>query len=232
MFHFRPAAERGGFDFGTLLTRHSFSFGDYYDPKWMSFRPLRVMNEDVLAAGGGFPMHPHKDMEIVTFVLAGALSHKDSLGNGSTIRAGGVQRMTAGTGIVHSEFNDSKKEPVHLYQVWILPDEKNLVPGYEERLSMEPEAGAIWRLAASKDGRDGSVVIHQDAAISIGRAGRGQRIERSIPAGRHVWLQVVGGTIRIGGRELDAGGGVGLSDETSFAFEATDDAHLLLFDLA
>jgi redox-sensitive bicupin YhaK (pirin superfamily) len=228
----RTADERGHFDHGWLDTHHTFSFADYYDAQHMGFRSLRVMNEDRVQPGQGFGTHPHRDMEIVTYVLEGSLAHRDSLGTGSALLAGELQRITAGTGILHSEFNASSTEPVHLYQIWLLPERKGLEPGYEQRSFAESKEGGTWRLVASRDGRYGSLTIHQDAAISLASLKAGERIEHSLAPGRHAWLQVLRGRADVEGKSLVAGDGAAISDEPSFAVTGGDDSELMLFDLA
>ncbi|MBI3725889.1 pirin family protein [bacterium] len=228
----RRSSERGHFDMGWLDTRHTFSFGDYHDPDHMGFRALRVINEDRIAPGGGFGTHPHRDMEILTYVTEGALEHKDSMGTGSTIRPGEVQRMSAGTGVFHSEHNASKKDPVRLLQIWILPETRGLEPSYEQRMFPADEKRGKWRLVASRDGREGSVRIHQDVSLYATLLSKGERLSHAFSRGRSAWLQVVRGGVTIEGNELSAGDGLALSDGSGLALEATSDAELLLFDLA
>jgi quercetin 2,3-dioxygenase len=230
MIRIRRAEERGHFDFGWLDTYHTFSFGDYYDPENMGFRSLRVINEDWVRGGGGFPPHPHRDMEIVTYVLEGALDHSDSMGNGSTIKPGEAQRMTAGTGVVHSEQNGSKIEPVHLLQIWILPERRGLEPSYEQK-PIRDEKGR-FAIVASPDGRDGSVRINQDASILAAHMDKGQTTEYSMRPGRHAWVQVVRGPVTVNGEQLERGDGAALSDESGLRIEAIEPAHVLVFDLA
>ena len=187
----RPAAERGHFDHGWLDTSHTFSFADYHDPAHMGFRSLRVINEDRVAPGQGFGTHSHRDMEIISYVLEGELAHKDSTGTASTIRPGDVQRMSAGTGVTHSEFNGKRDQPVHFLQIWLLPDRRGLAPGYEQKaISPREERGAL-RLVASRDGRGGSVTIHQDADLYASRLEPGERVKHALADGRHAWLRVV-----------------------------------------
>jgi quercetin 2,3-dioxygenase len=228
----RPANERGRTKIGWLDSWHSFSFGDYYDPAHMEFRSLRVLNDDRIAAGQGFGMHPHRDMEIITYLVSGALEHKDSLGTGSVIRPGEVQRMSAGTGIRHSEFNPSPTTPAHLLQIWLMPERRGLTPGYEQKAFPEGERHNRWRLVASRDGRDGSVTIHQDAAMYVTNLDAGKDVTHALPAGRHAWLQVVRGTVALNGEALKAGDGAAASNETALAVRATEGAELVLFDLA
>jgi redox-sensitive bicupin YhaK (pirin superfamily) len=232
MLTLRRANDRGHADHGWLDSHHTFSFADYYDPAHMGFRALRVINDDTVAPGRGFGSHPHRDMEIISYVLDGALAHKDSMGTGSTIEPGDVQRMSAGTGVVHSEFNASKSEPVHFLQIWLLPSERNAKPGYEQkRFSTEEKAGKL-RLVASPDGRDGSITVHTEAEVYAGVFDRGQRAEHAVASGRHAWVHVARGTARVNGQEMTAGDGLAISDETSVAIEGVDRAEILLFDLA
>jgi hypothetical protein len=233
MIKIRKAADRGAADHGWLDTRYTFSFSDYYDPAHMGFRVLRVMNEDVVAAGAGFPMHAHKDMEIVTFILEGALEHKDSMGNGEVLRPGEIQRMSAGTGIRHSEFNPSPTEPVHLYQIWILPDRAGHTPSYEQiSISAERRNGQLC-LAASPDGLDGSVRIHQDASIYWTNLSAGQVVTQEMKPGRHAWIQVLKGSAAVNGVGLETGDGVAVSDEIRLELRTSDSetAELLVFDM-
>lgn len=232
MLHIRHANERGHADHGWLDTWHTFSFADYYDPAQMGFRSLRVINEDRVAPGQGFGMHGHRDMEIVTIVLSGALEHRDSLGNGEVLRPGELQRMSAGTGIRHSEFNPSATEAVHLYQVWLLPDEKGLTPSYEQKAFAAAEQHNRLRLVASPDGRDGSLTIHQDAELYLGTLAEGTRVTRPQRAGRAAWLQVLRGAITLNGEALQASDGVAITDESMLTIEAVSAAEILLFDLA
>lgn len=226
----RPSGERGVGRRSWLDSRHSFSFGDYYDPKHMGFRALRVINEDRVAPKGGFPTHGHRDMEILTYVLEGALAHKDSLGNGSAIQPGEVQLMHAGTGIEHSEFNASDGEPVHLLQIWILPERPGLVPGYEQKPI--PSGDGALRLIASRDGRDGSLRIHQDAAVYAANLKRGETAGLALAPGRHAWVQVARGAVNLNGERLAAGDGAAVSEETKLTVAASEDSEILVFDLA
>ncbi len=230
MILIRKAEDRGVTQTGWLDSRHSFSFAHYYDPKHMGFSPLRVNNDDRVAPGGGFPRHPHGNMEIVTYVLEGALEHKDSLGNGSVIRAGEVQRMSAGTGIEHSEFNHSQTGPVHFLQIWIKPEAYGIKPGYEQK-SFAPQGESGFTLIASRDGREGSVTIHQDTALSLGRLRKGEEISRPLGAGRCAWLQMTRGSALLGEHLLGAGDGAALKDEAQIAIRAPEDAEFLLFDM-
>src|SRR5436190_21457197 len=219
MIRVRKAAERGHFNHGWLDTYHTFSFGDYYDPAHLGFRSLRVINDDRVQPGQGFGMHGHRDMEIVTYVLDGALEHKDSLGNGSIIRAGELQRMTAGTGVRHSEFNPSDKETVHLYQIWLLPERKGLAPGYEELALGEEQKRDQFRLVASPDGADGSMTIHQDARLYLASLGPGEGVAHEIARGRAAWLQVLRGSVNVLGNDLAVGDGVAVTDESAIAVQ-------------
>jgi quercetin 2,3-dioxygenase len=232
MIQVRKAAERGHFDHGWLDTHHTFSFGDYYDPKHMGFRSLRVINDDRVQPGQGFGMHSHRDMEIVTYVLDGALEHKDSMGNGSIIRAGELQRMTAGTGVRHSEFNPSDTEWVHLYQIWLLPQQKGLEPSYEELAVGEEQKQGRFRLVASPDGADGSLTIHQDARLYLASLLPGEGVAHDIERGRAVWLQVLRGSVNVLGNDVAAGDGVAVTDENAISVQATVPSEVLLFDLA
>ena len=227
----RPAAERGHFDHGWLDTSHTFSFADYHDPEHMGFRALRVINEDRVAAGQGFGAHSHRDMEIITYVLDGALAHADSIGNRSTIVPGDVQRMSAGTGITHSEFNARQDEPVHFLQMWLLPDRRGLAPGYEQKAIPESEERGALRLLASRDGRDGTVTIHQDVDLYGSRLEPGERVKHALADGRHAWLQMVRGRIELNGTPLAAGDGAAVSGESALEMVAQESAHFLLFDL-
>ncbi|HEY3266993.1 MAG TPA: pirin family protein [Armatimonadota bacterium] len=230
MITIRNARERGQTQRSWLDSRHSFSFGEYYDPQAMGFRSLRVLNDDVIGPGGGFPMHPHRDMEILTIVLAGALEHRDSLGNGSVIRPGEVQRMSAGTGIMHSEANPSSDEPVHLLQIWLLPDKGGYSPAYEQR--PYGNAAGSFRLVASQTGRDGSETIHQDADVWLARLSAGESACHPGAAGRGVWLHVATGSVTLNGTALHAGDGAAIEDEPTLEVAATEDAQVLLFDMA
>lgn len=232
MLTIRRSRDRGHFDFGWLDTHHTFSFGEYHDPKHMGFRALRVINEDVVRGGGGFGTHPHRDMEIVTYVLAGALTHQDSMGTGSTIRPDDVQRMSAGTGVTHSERNASPTESVHLIQIWLLPARTGTAPSYEQRAFPAAEKRGRLRLVGAPDGRDGAVTIHQDVALYASVLAAGERVEHALSPGRHAWVQVVRGAIDVNGQALGVGDGAALSDEGLVTIDATTDGELLLFDLA
>jgi len=232
MITIRRSNERGGGDHGWLKTRHTFSFNDYLDLKWMGFRSLRVINEDWVAPNGGFPTHPHRDMEIITYVLSGKLEHKDSLGTGSVILPGDGQRMTAGSGIRHSETNPSSTESVHLLQIWIFPDKQGYEPGYEQRSFAEAEKRGKLRLIASSDGAHGSVKIHQDAKLFVTLLAPGEEVTHALGAQRYAWLQVAKGEVELNGHKLRQGDGAALSKETSLTIKATEEAEVLLFDLA
>ncbi len=237
MITVRPAAERGHFDHGWLDTSHTFSFADYHDPRHMGFRSLRVINEDVVQPGRGFGTHPHADMEILTYVVEGALQHKDSMGTGSVIRPGEVQRMSAGTGVTHSEFNASQTEPVHLLQIWILPDRRGLRPEYEQKVFPEHERLGQLRLIASPDGASGSVTVHQDVWIYDSTLPVGAHVQHELRDGRHGWLQVIRGSVLVNGNTvLSAGDGASFSNEELIDMigepSADDRAEVLLFDLA
>jgi len=223
----RPAFERGETRTDWLESWHSFSFGHYRDPRHMGFRRLRVINDDVIAAGGGFGMHPHQDMEILTFMDRGALVHRDSMGNGSRIEPGDVQRMTAGTGVLHSEENPSQSESTRLLQVWIEPATRGLTPSYEQR-----SFGDGWQLVASRDGRDGSLLVHQDVDVYRARLEAGDARTFELAEGRHAWLQVVGGDVELGGHRLGEGDGAAVSGESKLDITTHSDSHYLLFDLA
>jgi redox-sensitive bicupin YhaK (pirin superfamily) len=232
MITIRKSADRGRADHGWLDSRHTFSFADYHDPEQMGFRTLRVINEDRVEAGQGFGTHPHRDMEIISYVLEGALEHKDSMGTASVIRPGEVQRMTAGTGVLHSEYNPSRKEPVHFLQIWILPEKRNLKPGYEQKAYPDAERKDRLRLVASRDGRDGSLTIHQDAELYTTLLSRGESVSHPLKAGRHAWVQVARGAATLNGKPLATGDGAAVSGEKALELKATADAEVLLFDLA
>ena len=232
MIRIRKAEQRGHADHGWLNTYHTFSFASYNDPAHMGFRSLRVINEDRVAAGMGFGTHPHRDMEIVSYVLEGALEHKDSMGNGEVLRPGEFQRITAGTGIAHSEFNPSKDEPTHFYQIWLMPKAEGLPPGYEQKRFDDDRTKNALRLVASPDGEDGSLTIHQDARVYLSRLDAGKTIEFTIPAGRHAWLQVLRGGVTLNGEAMHTSDGAAISDEIELTIRATSDAEIMLFDLA
>ena len=231
MFKLRKSVERGGANFGWLDSQHTFSFGQYQDPLNMGFRALRVINEDKVIPGAGFGTHGHANMEIISYVLEGALEHKDSIGTGSVIRPGDVQRMSAGAGIRHSEFNHSKDDPVHFLQIWLLPDEENVEPGYEQKTFGDERNGAL-RLVASKTGRDGSLTIHQDTDLYASVLKEGDTIEHAFAENRHGWLQIARGGVELEGEILQAGDGLAISDVDKISIKALADAELLLFDLA
>jgi len=230
MITLRRANERGHANHGWLDTYHTFSFADYHDPRWMGFRSLRVINDDLVMPGEGFGMHPHRDMEIITYILSGALEHRDSMGNGRVIRAGEVQYMAAGTGVQHSEFNPSKDEAVHLLQIWIVPDQRGVTPRYAERSLAQAAPGSL-HLVASKAGRDGSIAIHQDADLWLGRLDAGDRTTHRLAPGRHAWIHVAEGAATVNGQVLDAGDAAAVSEETELELVATKAAQVLLFDL-
>lgn len=238
MLTIRRAAERGHANHGWLDTNHSFSFANYYDPAHMGFRSLRVINEDRVAPGRGFGTHPHRDMEIISYVLEGALEHRDSMGNGSVIRPGEVQRMSAGTGVRHSEYNASKDQPVHFMQIWILPNRQGLAPSYEQKLfsagAGEPGAvqGGGLRLVVDPDGREGALRINADARLYRGLLGAGGTIEHELAQGRHAWIQVVRGAVSLGSHTLHAGDGAATSERGPLIFTGIESAELLVFDLA
>ena len=231
MVSIRRAQERGRTNWEWLDSRHSFSFGEYYDPRNMGFRTLRVINEDFVSPGRGFPTHGHSDMEIITYILAGALEHRDSMGNGSVIRPGDVQRMSAGTGVRHSEKNPSAEESVHLLQIWILPAERGIEPGYEQKSFAEDERRGRLRLVASPDGGEGSVTIHQDSRLYSTLLEAGQSVEHALAPGRHAWAQVARGAIEINGQSLAQGDGAAASEEERVVITASEPAEVLLFDL-
>jgi redox-sensitive bicupin YhaK (pirin superfamily) len=232
MITIRRSEERGGGNFGWLNTRHTFSFDSYHDPRFMGFRSLRVINEDVVAPANGFPTHPHRDMEIITYVLEGKLEHKDSLGTGSIILPGDGQRMTAGRGIRHSEFNPSESDPVHLLQIWILPSEKGLEPSYEQKRFPESEKRGKLRLIASQDGALGSVTINQDAQLYVSLLSPGQETSHQFGPKRYGWLQVAKGAVELNGAKLNQGDGAAISDEKTLNIKGSKEAEVLLFDLA
>jgi redox-sensitive bicupin YhaK (pirin superfamily) len=227
----RPAAERGHGNHGWLDTWHTFSFSDYYDPRFMGFRVLRVINEDTVAPGRGFPTHGHRDMEIISYVLEGALEHRDSLGTGSVIRPGDVQRMSAGTGVRHSEFNGSPSEPVHFLQIWIEPARAGIAPGYEQKTFADADKQGRLLLVASPDGADGSVTIHQDARVFATRLGPDESTEHKLAPGRHAWVQVTRGALGVNGQRLAHGDGAAVSGESVVRLDGERDAEALVFDL-
>jgi redox-sensitive bicupin YhaK (pirin superfamily) len=232
MLTIRKGKDRGVTRFGWLDSRHSFSFGDYFDPKNNQFHSLRVINDDRVAPGGGFPTHPHRDMEILTFVLSGQVEHRDSMGNGEVIHAGEWQAMTAGTGIQHSEFNPSKTEPLHLLQIWIFPDRKGLKPGYRQKSFSDAEKGGRWQLAASPDGADGSLVIHQDARLYVTKLDKGQSVRHDLKRDRAAYLHLATGSATVNGQEMVTGDGVAIEGETAVIVNGKETSEVLLFDLA
>ena len=227
----RQAADRGHADHGWLDTRHTFSFGGYYDARFLGFRVLRVINEDRVAPGQGFPTHAHRDMEIISYVLKGGLEHRDSLGTGSVIRPGDVQRMSAGTGVRHSELNASTSEPVHFLQIWIEPATTGIAPGYEQKAFSDEDKRGRLRLVASPDGADGSVTIHQDVRVYATRLAPGLEVVHRLAPGRHAWVQVARGALSLGGQRLGEGDGAAVSDESTLKLVGGKDAEALVFDL-
>jgi hypothetical protein len=232
MLTIRKAEDRGHANHGWLNTYHTFSFANYYEPKHMGFRALRVINEDRVSPGNGFGTHGHRDMEIITYVLEGALEHKDSIGTGSVIQPGEVQRMSAGTGILHSEFNHSKTDSVHFLQIWLLPEKEGLPPSYEQRNFSPAKTPGKLHLVAARDGRDAAVTVHQDVDLYAAVLEPGDRVSHSLQPQRHAWVQVARGAITLNGLSLDMGDGAAISEETDVVIEATTDAEILLFDLA
>lgn len=232
MIQIRRADERGHANHGWLNSYHTFSFADYYDPEHMGFGPLRVINEDRVQPGRGFDTHGHRDMEIISYVLEGSLAHKDSMGNGSVIRPGDVQRMSAGTGVRHSEFNDSTSDLVHFLQIWIAPEQQGLAPGYEQKnFSIEERRGNL-RLIGSRDGRNGSVVIHQDADLYSALLAGGDVVSHALAPGRRAWIQVARGSVVVNGATLGTGDGATIVEETDLTIHASAEAEILLFDMA
>jgi redox-sensitive bicupin YhaK (pirin superfamily) len=232
MMTIRPAEERGHAVHGWLDSRHTFSFADYYDPEHSAFRALRVINEDRVQPGQGFGTHPHRDMEIISYVLEGGLQHRDSIGTGSVIRPGDVQRMSAGTGVAHSEYNASETEPVHFLQIWLLPSERGIKPSYEQKAFPDAEKRGRLRVVVSPDGRDGSVTIHTDAVVYAGRFDKEEAAELRLDRRRHAWVHVALGKVRVNGLELKAGDGAALSQEDVVRIEGVDGGEVLVFDLA
>lgn len=226
----RRSEERGHANHGWLDSYHTFSFADYYDPKHTSYRALRVINEDYVAPGMGFGTHPHRDMEIITYMLSGAIEHKDSMGIGRVIHAGEAQYMAAGSGILHSEFNPQKNAPAHLLQIWIQPDKKGVTPRYAEKSLAKAETGK-WHLVTSKNGRDGSMAIHQDADLWLAKLEPGQKVAHNLGTGRHAWLHVAEGKVSVNGQELDAGDAAAIDTAGLAEVNALDRAQVLLFDL-
>jgi quercetin 2,3-dioxygenase len=227
-----PSSERFHTDAGWLDSRHTFSFADHYDPDRLGFRALRVINDDRVQPARGFGSHSHRDMEIVTYVLSGELAHKDSMGNGSVIRPGDVQRMSAGTGVVHSEMNPSRTTPVHFLQIWIVPERAGLVPGYEQKAFSEADRRGKLRLLASRDGRDGSVTVRQDAALYAALLEKGERASHELEPGRHSWVYVARGSVDLNGQTLREGDGAAVSGEKRLDLTGNDSSEVLVFDLA
>jgi redox-sensitive bicupin YhaK (pirin superfamily) len=232
MIQVRKSNERGHADHGWLDSHHTFSFADYYDPAAMGFRALRVINEDRVAPAQGFGTHGHRDMEILSYVLDGGLAHKDSSGGGGVIRPGDVQRMSAGTGVMHSEFNASRTDPVHFLQIWLVPDRRGIAPGYEQKTFPPEQRQGQLRLIASPDAADGSLKIHQDARVYTTLLGKGDSVTHALAPGRHAWVQVARGKIRLGDVTLSAGDGAAISEESSLRLTADEPSEVLLFDLA
>lgn len=232
MLSIRRAGDRGHARHSWLDARHTFSFANYYDPHYMGFRSLRVINEDRIDPGAGFGKHGHRDMEIITYVLEGTLEHQDSLGNRGIIQPGEVQYMSAGTGIVHSEYNASATEPVHLLQIWIVPDRDDLEPRYEQRNLQQERNGSSLQLVAAKNGLEGAIFLHQDAKLYAGTLPQGESFSYTLQPQRHAWVQVARGEISANGNNLNAGDGIAISDETNLVLEANTEAEVLLFDLA
>ena len=230
MMTFRKARERGHAEHGWLDTWHTFSFADYHDPDWMGYRSLRVINDDIVAPRMGFGKHPHRDMEIITYILSGSLAHEDSMGNGRTITAGEFQYMAAGTGVQHSEQNPSATEAVHLLQVWIMPDENGVKPRYAEK-SMKDAASGSLHLITSKSGRDGSIAIHQDADLYLAKLNDGQRVTHLLAPNRHAWMHVAEGSVTLNGQTLESGDAAAISDEATLEIGGVTRAQVLLFDL-
>ena len=230
MMKIRKANERGHAEHGWLDSYHTFSFADYYDPQWMGYRSLRVINDDLLMPGRGFGTHPHRDMEIITYILSGSLEHKDSMGNGRVIRTGDVQYMAAGTGVQHSEFNPSKDEAVHLLQIWIQPEAKGVKPRYEEK-SLKHAAPGTLNLVTSQAGRDGSIAIHADADLWLAKLDAGNRVAHELAPGRHAWVHVAEGEVSLNGMTLSGGDAAAVSQESALELSGVKPAQVLLFDL-
>jgi len=231
MINIRKSQDRGHVNHGWLDSHFTFSFADYYDPEHVQFRTLRVLNDDRIAAGAGFPEHPHRDMEIITYVLEGGLAHRDSMGNGSVIRPGDVQYMSAGTGVTHSEFNASKSEPAHLLQIWMLPEKKGLKPVYGQKNFADSEKRGKLRLVASPDGRDGSVTIRQENELYATVLGAGESVRHELKPDRHAYVQVARGSVKLNGKELQEGDGAAISEEKAVELTGVKNAEVLLFDL-
>lgn len=232
MIQVRKANQRGKANFGWLDSHHTFSFGQYYDPKNMGFRKLRVINEDRVVPGAGFGTHPHRDMEIVSYVISGALEHKDSMGNTSVIKPGEIQRMSAGSGVTHSEYNHSKSEGVHFLQIWIETAKRGMQPSYEQKQFKAGMTSGDLRLIASQDGSEHGIIIYQDAKIYAGLLGAGDQLKFQVPQQRHVWIQVVKGAIEVNGTVLAQSDGAAISDEQNLSIKGSENAEFLLFDLA
>ena len=226
----RRSGDRGHANHGWLESYHTFSFADYFDPRWMGFRSLRVINDDIVMPGGGFGTHPHRDMEIITYVLSGSLQHKDSMGNGRVIRAGDVQYMAAGTGVQHSEFNPAPDEAVHLLQIWIQPDQRGVKPRYAEQSFVTAAHGKL-HLVASKTGRDGSIAIHQDADLWLAKLNAGDRVTHALATGRHAWVHVAEGEVMLNGERLGPGDAAAIDEAGVLELTGTQQAQVLLFDL-
>jgi redox-sensitive bicupin YhaK (pirin superfamily) len=231
MLTLRRAEERGRANFGWLDSRHSFSFGHYFDEKHMGFGPLRVINDDRVVGGGGFPTHPHADMEIISYVLEGGLEHKDSLGTGSVVKPGDVQRMSAGSGVRHSEFNASRNDPVHFLQIWIIPERRGIEPSYEQKTFSDADKRGRLRLVGSRDGRDGSVTIHQDVDFYATVLGDGDTVAHELKPGRVAWVQVARGTVTLNGEQLYSGDGVAVEEAGKLVLTGTSEAEVLVFDM-
>lgn len=231
-FTIRRAEERGGADLGWLNSKHTFSFGHYYDPKYLGFGPLRVINEDRIAPGGGFPTHPHSDMEIISYVLDGAMEHRDSLGTGSVIKSGDIQRMSAGTGVRHSEYNASNEEQVHFLQIWIVPEREGLEPSYEQKTFPRADKHGKLLLIGSRNGRDGSITIHRDVDLYASILTDGESTQHEVREGRGIWVQVTAGTLSVNGVDVRAGDGLSITGQDTLRLLATEKAEFLLFDLA
>ncbi len=230
MMKVRKAKERGHAEHGWLDTYHTFSFANYYDPEWMGYRSLRVINDDLVMPGMGFGTHPHRDMEIITYVLSGALQHQDSMGNGRVIRPGEVQYMSAGTGVQHSEFNPAKDEAVHLLQIWIQPDRKGVTPRYAEKSFKDAETGKL-HLVTSKSGHNGSIAIHQDAELWLAKLNAGESVTHNLKPGRHAWLHVAEGEVSLNGNALSGGDAAAIDQEGALEMSAAKPSQVLLFDL-
>jgi quercetin 2,3-dioxygenase len=228
----RPGHERGYADHGWLRSYHTFSFADYHDPEHMGFRSLRVINEDRVEGGEGFGAHPHRDMEIISYVLEGELAHRDSMGNGAVVRPGEVQRMSAGTGVVHSEFNNAKDRPVHFLQIWILPEQRGLPPSYEQNAFPPSERRGQWRLVASRDGRDGALTVHQDVNLYARLFDAGEEAHYDVAPGRYAWLHVARGGLEVNGKPLKAGDAAAFEPDAVVNVHSEEPAEVLLFDMA